>query len=56
MVVEVFAGVNGWGYSLNQGNANIGTQDFLYGDSTGQFSELATLWSTYRLDSLMVEW
>lgn len=56
MTIEVFAGVNGWGYSCTQGTTQIGADAKLYGDATGQFPELAQLWSTYRLDSLTVIW
>jgi hypothetical protein len=35
--IEVFAGVNGWGYNLTQGNSGIGTNAVSYGDATGQF-------------------
>lgn len=56
MLIEVFAGVNEWGYVLKQGSTIIGSSNYPYGELARQFSELAQLWSTYRIDGLMIDW
>jgi hypothetical protein len=55
-LIEVFAGVNGWGYTLTQGNTQVGAGGAEYGATTQQYNELAALWSTYRLDSVLISW
>jgi len=34
----------------------VGNSSALYGQLTGQFDQLSTLWQTYRLDNVMMEW
>jgi len=56
VTIEVFAGLNEWGYALKQYGTLIGSSNYPYGELAGQFSELAQLWSTYRLDGISIEW
>jgi len=56
VLAEFFAGVNEWGYVLKQGANIIGSSNYPYGELGQQFPELAALWSTYRVDGLMVDW
>lgn len=56
VVVELFAGVNQWGYLLKQSGVIIGSSNYPYGELGQQFSELSQLWSTYRIDGLVVQW
>jgi len=41
VLVEVFAGVNEWGYVIKQGTTIIGSSNYPYGEIAHQFSELA---------------
>jgi hypothetical protein len=56
VLVEIFAGLNEWGYVLLQGGNIIGSSNYPYGEIAGQYNELAALWSTYRMDGLSLEW
>lgn len=55
-IVEVFAGLNLWGYVVKQGGNILQTASYPYGELANQFNELATLWSTYRIDNISIEW
>jgi hypothetical protein len=48
------ASVNGWYYDVRQPGSLIpvSQQAFLFGANTGQFDELAQLWSTYRINAV----
>jgi len=54
-LVQFACGVNKWIWDVRQGGVVLTAQDFKYGQGTEQFAELAALWSTYRLDSVQVE-
>lgn len=47
--------MNRWVWDLRQGGSVITGESLQYGEATGQFSELAALWATYRLDSVEVQ-
>jgi len=49
------AGTAGWTLTLSQGTALVGNSEGLYGQLSSQFAELATVWQTYRLDGVMLE-
>lgn len=51
----MIAGVNGWNYTITQGTNIVGNDSALYGQLTGQFAQLQTLWQTYRVDDVMLE-
>lgn len=51
----MIAGVNGWNYTITQGANIVGNSEALYGQFSGQFAQLQTLWQTYRVDDAMLE-
>jgi len=52
--IQLLAGVNGWGIEvLDDTFAPISSTRGDYGAVTGQFSGLANIWSTYRVNSVM---
>jgi hypothetical protein len=53
--LQIEAGTNGWNYELLQGGVGVGNRSALYGALTGQFAQLSSLWQTYRLDGIMLE-
>ena len=54
MRVEFAAGVNRFSWTIRQG-ITVYSEELAYGTGTGQFSELAELWSTYSNRGVMVE-
>jgi len=50
--------VNGWYYDCRQSGSltPVSFEAYAYGAFTGQFNQLAELWSTYRLDSVEVQY
>jgi hypothetical protein len=42
-------------YSIFQGGTNAPVTSAAYGENVGQFTELANLWLTYRLDRVTLE-
>jgi len=57
-IVQIGTGVNGWYYDCRQTGSltPVSEAAFAYGAFTGQFDQLAELWSTYRLDSVEVQY
>lgn len=49
------AGTNGWSYILTQGSTFVSNNEGLYGQLSSQFAEVATVWQTYRLEGVMLE-
>jgi glutathione peroxidase-family protein len=54
-VVQFASGVNKWIWDVRQGGSIVTAETLEYGEFTEQFAELAALWSTYRLDSVTIE-
>ena len=48
-------GTNGWNYELTQGSTTVGNGVGLYGQQTSQFAEVATIWQTFRVEGVMLE-
>jgi len=52
--VEFAAGVNRFSWSIRQSTTTL-SEEYSYGQATGQFSELAELWSTYSNRGVTIE-
>lgn len=53
--IEFAASVNRFSWVAYQGGSPIAGEESEYGAIGGQFAELTTLWATYRLNAVRVE-
>jgi hypothetical protein len=55
IVVQFCSNPNTWSFSISQAGSTLDVIGAAYGETTGQFADLARLWDTYRLLAVDVE-
>jgi hypothetical protein len=55
VVIQFATNPNSWSYSISQVGTTLDVIGAQFGESTGQFADLARLWETYRLLDVSVE-